>query len=77
MEFKKCARCGSFFMSNNNVCCNCESKDKLDMANLNSVLGESPEITSVESLSDITGISTNNLNRFIQENIIPNFNQNL
>ena len=70
MEFKKCLRCGSFFMSDTNVCCNCEPKDKLDIANLNSFINNNSAINTVENLSIGTGISTNNLNRFIQENNI-------
>ena len=71
MEFKKCLRCGSFFMSDNNVCCNCEPKDRLDMANLSSFMSDNSEVSSIESLSKSTGISTSNLNRFIQDNSLP------
>ena len=28
MEFKKCARCGNFFLSDNNVCPKCLPKDR-------------------------------------------------
>ena len=35
MEFKKCARCGCFFISDNDICCNCEAKDRYDMAKVN------------------------------------------
>ena len=38
MEFKKCMRCGCFFMSDNDVCCNCEARDKIDISRLNSIL---------------------------------------
>ena len=31
MEFKKCVRCGCFFATNGDVCCNCASKDKHDI----------------------------------------------
>jgi glycosyltransferase involved in cell wall biosynthesis len=27
MEFNRCERCGSFFISDNNVCCKCGPKD--------------------------------------------------
>ena len=70
MEFKKCMRCGCFFSSNNNVCCNCETKDKFDIYRLNSILEENEIFNSIEELSDFSGISLNNLNRFITDNKI-------
>ena len=78
MEFKRCARCGCFFMSSNDVCCNCESKDKIDIAKLSSFLEENNNCFNyVESLSIASGINLNNLNRFIKDNQIPNLNINL
>ncbi len=78
MEFKRCARCGCFFMSSNDVCCNCESKDKFDIAKLNNFLEENNDcFNSVESLSVASGINFNNLNRFIKDNKISNLNINL
>lgn len=78
MEFKKCARCGCFFMSNNDVCCNCESKDRFDIAKLNNFLEENNDnFNSVESLSIASGINLNNLNRFIKNNKITNLDINI
>ena len=78
MEFKRCARCGCFFMSNNDVCCNCESKDKIDIAKLSNFLEENNNcFNSVESLSIASGINLNNLNRFIKDNKISDLNINL
>ena len=65
MEFKKCVRCGCFFASTNNVCCNCESKDNFDIAKLNNYIEENDNFTSIEELSTLSGINLNNLNRFI------------
>ena len=72
MEFKRCVRCGCFFMSNNDVCCNCESKDRYDIAKLNSILDENNSFNSVQDLSIASGINLNNLNRFIANNKIDN-----
>ena len=66
MEFKKCARCGCFFASYNDVCCNCESKDRIDISRLNAIVEEDYTIGSVEELSYISGINVSNLNRFIK-----------
>lgn len=78
MEFKRCARCGCFFMSSNDVCCNCESKDRFDIAKLNNFLEENNDnFNSVESLSIASGINLNNLNRFIKNNKISDLNINI
>ena len=47
MDFNKCVRCGSFFIANSTVCCNCEPKDRLDMAHSDSFISGNPEITTV------------------------------
>jgi len=53
-------------MSDNHVCCNCESKDKMDMAVLNNFIDSDIEYSSIHDISINTGISINNLNRFIK-----------
>ncbi len=70
MEFKRCMRCGCFFMSNDNVCCNCQSRDKMDIAKLNSILDENSSFNSIQDLSIASGVNINNLNRFIANNKI-------
>ena len=70
MEFKRCVRCGCFFTSINDVCCNCESKDIFEIAKLNNIIEENEDFNSVEELSDLSGINLNNINRFIQNNKI-------
>jgi len=70
MEFKRCVRCGCFFMSNNDVCCNCESKDRFDITKLNNIISEDINFNSIEDLSIASGVNLNNLNRFIANNKI-------
>lgn len=70
MEFKKCVRCGCFFIADDDVCCNCKSRDKMDIAKLNSVLDEGSNFSSVQDLSIASGVNINNLNRFISNNQI-------
>lgn len=77
MEFKKCMRCGCFFMSDNNVCCNCESKDRIDISKLNSILDETNNFNSVQDLSILSGVNMNNLNRFIANKQISDLDINL
>ena len=77
MEFKKCMRCGCFFMSDNDVCCNCEARDKIDISRLNSILEENYSFNSIQDLSVLSGVNINNLNRYIANNKITNLNINL
>jgi len=67
MEFKKCARCGCFFVSNSEVCCKCEAKDSADIMRLNNFIDNSNDIYSINDISTSTGISLSNINRFIDE----------
>ena len=77
MEFKKCIRCGCFFMSDNDVCCNCQTRDKMDIAKLNSILDENNSFNSIQDLSIASGVNINNLNRFIANNELSDLDINL
>ena len=68
MDFKKCNRCGCFYTSNSNVCCNCEPKDNLEIAKLNNYIEQYGNNYSLDELSVSTGISVKNLNRYINDN---------
>ena len=70
MEFKRCVRCGCFFMSANDICCNCESKDMLDIAKVNTILEENSNFNSIQELSIASGVNISNLNRLIDNNKI-------
>ena len=41
MQFNKCSRCGSFFVSSGDVCPNCAPKDKFEMNKLQNFLEDS------------------------------------
>ena len=64
MNFKKCSRCGCFFVSNGDVCPTCKPKDNFEMNKLRNFLENSDTNCSLESISYDTGISTRNLNRY-------------
>ncbi|MGN1311007.1 MAG: hypothetical protein ACI4VP_04850 [Clostridia bacterium] len=70
MEFKRCPRCGNFFVSNNNICCNCQVKDRADIAKLNNILDSSSNINSINELSANSGVNPSNINRFIEDKFI-------
>lgn len=68
MEVKRCERCGCFFVSNDNVCYNCLTKDKFEMSKFKTFIEEN-NISQINSLNDLsiqTGISSKNLNRFLE-----------
>ena len=67
MEFKKCARCGCFFSSNDNVCYNCLTKERFEMSKFKTYIQENDisDISSLNELSIGTGISEKTLNRFL------------
>lgn len=70
MNFKKCNRCGNFFISDSDICYECAVKDKADIAKLNNILINNSEINSVNELSANSGINPNNINRYINNNFI-------
>ena len=70
MDFKRCNRCGNFFMSDSDICYDCGIKDKADIAKLNNILEECTGINSVNELSANSGVNPTNINRFIDNNFI-------
>ena len=65
MEFKKCERCGSFFLSESNVCENCSPKDSFELSKLRNYFEGDIQANSIDSISVDTGISVKNLNRYL------------
>ena len=66
MEVKKCARCGSFLTSYDNICIPCGNKDKADIQNLKSFFEDNSNTYSVKELSFNTGITEKNLTRYLE-----------
>ena len=66
MELKKCARCGKFFVSDVDVCNECEKKDLQDIRKLKGYFADE-YISGVSKLeiSASTGISNRNLTRYL------------
>ncbi len=66
MEFKKCVRCGNFFVTEGEVCQCCLPKDKVDLMKfqdyVNRVSGDSASNISIN-----TGISMKNVNRYLNQ----------
>lgn len=73
MNFNKCNRCGCFFMTDSDVCPNCQPKDQHEMNQLKNFLEENTNKINIDNLSASTGISVKNLNRFLAEEQFSEF----
>ena len=65
MDFRKCSRCGNFYLSNSNVCPKCSTKENFEFSTFKSYIEENGLGESVDEISGKTGISVKNLNRFM------------
>lgn len=77
MEFKKCNRCGCFYLSENDVCQNCIPKDRYEITKLKNYFESEHCSNIVCSISIDTGISLKNLNRYLNSNEFSNITNNL
>ena len=78
MEFNKCSRCGNFFISNDDVCPKCKSKDSLEFQTFKTYIEENGMNNNLDVLSSQTGITVKNLNRFLANQQFNEFiNKNL
>lgn len=68
MEFKKCVRCGSFFVTEGEICQNCLPKDRLDIVKFKDYIESNSDSYSADSISINTGISMRNVNRYLSQN---------
>ena len=68
MEFKKCSRCGNFYVSEGFVCPKCSPKDNFEFSTFKSYIAENGLGDSIDTISSKTVISVKNLNRFMEYN---------
>lgn len=66
MNFKKCDRCGCFFLSEDNICGNCTPKDHFEMSKLRTYFETEECASTIDSVAVETGISVKNLNRYLE-----------
>ena len=80
MEFKKCTRCGNFYVSEGNVCPRCTAKDNMEFSTFKTYIQENGFEGSLTNISGETGISEKNINRFLTyeglKEEIKNINKN-
>ena len=77
MEFNKCSRCGNFFISNDDVCPKCKTKDTLEFETFKSYITENGINNNLDILSSETGISVKNINRYLNYTNFNNENPNI
>ena len=77
MEFNKCSRCGNFFISNDDVCPKCKTKDTLEFETFKSYIAENGINNNLDILSSETGISVKNINRYLNYTDFNNENPNI
>ena len=65
MEFNRCSRCGSFYVSAGNVCPKCSAKDGVEFSNFVNYVQENGLNDSLDTISGQIGVSVKNLNRFL------------
>lgn len=65
MNFNKCKRCGCFFISSGDTCPSCTPKDNNEISKLNEFFSENSNAITLNDLSNVTGISTKNLSRYV------------
>ena len=68
MDFKKCNRCGNFYLSDGVVCPKCSTKETFEFSTFKSYIEENGLGDSVDEISGKTGISVKNINRFMEYN---------
>ena len=66
MEFNRCSRCGSFYVSQGNVCPKCSAKDGMEFSNFLNYVKENGFQDSLDTISNQIGVSVKNLNRFLE-----------
>ena len=76
MDFKKCNRCGSFYVSDGYVCPRCSAKDNREFSTFRNYIQENGLGDNLDIGSNETGISLKNINRFLEYPEMDNLNKN-
>ena len=65
MDFKKCNRCGSFYLSDGDVCPKCNTKDTFELSTFKKYIEKNGTDFTINEISQELGIQVSNLNRFL------------
>ena len=77
MELNRCSRCGNFYVSAGNVCPKCSTKDGVEFSTFKSYVEENGLENSLNTISNETGISVKNINRFLGYEEFQNYQKEL
>ena len=77
MELNRCSRCGNFYVSDGKVCPKCSTKDGFEFSAFKSYIQENGLDNSLNTISNDTGISIKNLNRFLDYEEFQNYQKEL
>ena len=77
MELNRCSRCGNFYVSTGNVCPKCSAKDGVEFSTFKSYVEENGLENSLNTISNETGISVKNINRFLGYEEFQNYQKEL
>ena len=77
MEFKRCSRCGSFYVSDGYVCPRCSAKDNREFSTFKNYIAENGLGDNLDIVSSETGISLKNINRFLGYPGMDNLGENI
>ncbi len=76
MEFKRCNRCGNFYVSSGDVCPKCTTKDNFEFSTFTSYIQENGLENPLSTISSQIGVSVKNLNRFVNYEKFEEFKKN-
>lgn len=77
MELNRCSRCGNFYVAEGAVCPKCSAKDGFEFSTFKSYVQENGFENSLNTISNDTGISVKNLNRFVGYPEFQNYQKEL
>ena len=77
MDFKKCKRCGSFYLSEGDVCPKCNTKDTFELTTFKSYIEKNGTENSINAISQELGIQVKHLNRFLGYKELEKFAEDL
>ena len=68
MEIKKCSKCGSFIMSENELCESCTKSIAYENTVLKNYFDENIGFDSIPSISAVTGVSPDTIQNYMKVN---------
>ena len=77
MNFKKCNRCGSFYLSEGDVCPKCNTKDTFELSTFKTYIEKNGTENSIDYISQQLGIQVRHINRFLEYDELKDYAKEL